>query len=136
MNGTYNFRPDRPKYDETWDPLKVLQYFSTINTKELSLDSLSQKLITLMLLVTGQRMQTLSLIRVENISITEELIEIKIPDKLKTSKKNRRQPILRLPFYSEDKNICAASTLLRYLEITSPLRTSNGKLFIVSKKTS
>ena len=100
---------------------------------DISLENLSGKLATLLALVTAHRMQILSLINVSNIKISKERIEIKIPSLIKTSKPGRVQPNLILPFY-KNKNICAATALLDYLERTELIRNREQKLFISCKK--
>lgn len=79
---------------------------------------LSLKLVTLLALSTGQRVQTISLILLENIKINDEGIEIKITDRIKTSRRGACQPLLTLPFFPEILKLCVASTLLCYLNRT------------------
>lgn len=136
FRGVANLRPAAPKYDSTWDPQIVLRFLSSWHPNEdLNLGSLTLKLVTLLALVTGHRMQTLALIDIRNIyQANERALEIKIPDRIKTSGLNRKQPVLRLPFFTQKKAICAATTLLIYLEKTKDIRGSINKLFISFKK--
>lgn len=134
FKGLSKLRPLKPKYDSTWDPKIVLDYLDNCGNIDLSLEFLSKKLIVLLTLVTGQRMQTLSLINVKNIVVTEDLIEVKIPENIKTSKPGKNQPVLILPFYKENRNICPANTLQYYLERTKDLRKNTSCLFISYKK--
>ncbi|XP_033222710.1 uncharacterized protein LOC117176563 [Belonocnema kinseyi] len=133
FKGVSSLRPSRPRYESTWDPKIVLDYFLEIPpNEELRLKELSKKLVTLLALITGLRMQTFSLIKIVNIRNRGTTIEIKIPDHIKTSNKNRTQPLLVLPFYSEE-NICAASALQSYLVKTRSLRNVQ-ELFISFQK--
>ncbi|KYQ49813.1 putative tyrosine recombinase xerC-like protein, partial [Trachymyrmex zeteki] len=134
FRGLSRLRPSEPKYDSTWDPKIVLEFFKDLTNEDLSLDKLGKKLVTLLALVSGQRIQTLSLIDIRNIVIKEDLIEIKIPDRIKTSRPGAKQPLLVLPFYKEDPNICPARTLQWYLRRTKDLRGKNKPLFISFKK--
>lgn len=136
FKGVARLRPAEPRYDSTWDPRIVLTFLSKwYPNEELPLKELTLKLVTLMALVTGHRMQTLSLIDIRNIRhIDENVIEIKIPDRIKTSAQNKQQPVLRLPVFAEDKTICVASTLQAYLRKTKELRKSITKLFISFKR--
>lgn len=106
-------RPAAPRYDSTWNPYIVLKYLSSwYPNEEINLECLTLKLVTLLALVTGHRMQTLSLIDMRNIyRANENSLEIKIPDTIKTSGPNKKQPVLRLPFFIQDKSICAAMRL-------------------------
>ncbi|KAJ8910169.1 hypothetical protein NQ315_006017 [Exocentrus adspersus] len=74
-----DLKPALPKYDAVWDPSIVLGY-----------------------LVTAYRAQTLALIEVENIVKVDDGVEIKIPAKLKTSRRNRLQPSLYLPSFADN----------------------------------
>lgn len=105
-------RPPAPKYDFIWDPKIVLDFLSQWTPNEsLTLEKLSMKLATPLALVTGHRIQTLTLIEVKDIEKIDDRIEIKIPARIKTSGVKRKQPILVLPTYPEDRTICAATTL-------------------------
>lgn len=134
FKGVYMLRPGIPKYQNIWDPSVVLVYLRELKNAEINLYILSQKLITLLALATGQRLQTLGSIETTNIHITEIKIEITIPKRIKTSARNRFQPLLNLPFLNSDPEICVASALLSYLEKTRPLRGSIKSLFISTTK--
>lgn len=134
LKGVFKLRPPKPKYNYTWNPEKVIRYFD--KSDDSSLTYLSHKLVTLLTLVTGHRLQTIALIRCSNINITDECINIFIPDLIKTSKPNSYQPNLRLPFFKENKNICVASCLLSYLNHTESHRriTNEDHLFLTCSK--
>lgn len=136
FNGVYHIRPTKPKYEKTWDPDVVLNYVKSLfPNEELSLRKLSTKLITLLALATGQRVQTLSLISLENITTMSEGIEIKIPDRIKTSRRGVAQPVLYLPFFSNSPELYVASLMIVYINQTRPLRSTNkGKLWLTYKK--
>lgn len=135
MKGAFNLKPNKPKYDITWDPQIVLNLYCNKEVNEkLSLKELTRKLITLLAIITTHRMQTYSLIKIENIKILEEKILIKIPECIKTSGINKLQPILVIPFYKKDCNVCAANTLVYYLSRTKELRGTENSLFISFQK--
>lgn len=135
FKGISNIRPALPKYDVTWDPQIILNYFSNKPENNLlSLEDLSKKLITLLSITTGHRMQTYGFIEIENIEKTAKNILIKIPKKIKTSKRNGYQPVLNLPYFKENPKICVASTLETYLKSTKEIRGSEKTLFISFKK--
>lgn len=134
FKGVSNLRPTKPKYDSTWDPQLVLDHVSQWENSKISLERLTFKLVTLLALVTAQRMQCLSLIDVRNIEENAEGIEVKIPEKVKTSRVTKIQPNLIIPFFKKDKSICVASTLKCYLEKTADLRGSETKLFIATRR--
>nr|CAH7765856.1 unnamed protein product [Callosobruchus chinensis] len=123
-------RPAMPKYQNTWDPAVVLDYTGNLKNSDISLNILSKKLITLLALATGQRLQTLASIEIDNIHRSDMKIDIPIPRRIKTSARNKFQPFLILPFLNSDPENCVASTLLYYLEKTKLLRGSIKSLFI------
>lgn len=134
FKGVYNIRPNQPKYALTWDPQIVLRYFSDQpNNEVLSLKDLSKKLLTLLAIITAHRMQTFSVIELDNIEIRAENVIIKIPKRIKTSGLNRHQPALVIPFFRENCKVCAASALVSYLEKTREIRKSEKRLFISFK---
>ncbi|XP_051168859.1 uncharacterized protein LOC127286471 [Leptopilina boulardi] len=130
--------PKTYKYDVTWDPDLVLNHLEKWYPNEnLTLQLLTKKLVTLLALITAQRVQTLSAIQLENISLDRDTIRIKITENLKTSTRSKFQPILEMPTFTEKPQICAASTLRAYITKTENLRSgksSAGKLLLTHKK--
>lgn len=135
FKGVSIMKPQKPRYDLTWDPQIVLNYLKTLFPNEnLPLDSLTQKLVILVSLVTSQRVQTISKISIHNIIQSEEFIQIKIPDRVKSSKLNKSQPCLTLPFFKDQPEVCVASALQTYINRTANIRNSIDKLFLTYKK--
>lgn len=131
FKGLFNLRPAQPKYKDTWDPQIVFKFFSSPPSSSLNLLDLSKKLITLLALTTGHRMQTFQKITLQNIQFNSSQATIFIPDRIKTSGKGKLQPLLVLPFYP-DPQICPARTLQLYIAATQPLRGAIQNLFITS----
>lgn len=135
LKGSYRLKPSVPKYVNTWDPKIVLNYVSIwYPNRNLSLEKITKKLIVLLALCTGHRVQTLSLIDVNNIVIAESGIRIAIHNLIKTSAPGREQPILFLPYFDENKSICPATTLQDYLYMTRELRPTDAKFLMLTIK--
>lgn len=135
MKGVFRSNPPAPKYDMTWDPGLVLNYLSNYYPHEdLSLESLTKKMVMLLALTTGHRVQTLSLIHLSNMRITNTAIDIFIPDVIKTTKKGAIQPTLHLKNFDMRKEICPVSCLRDYIDKTKPIRKDNDKLILSFKK--
>lgn len=136
FKGIFRIRPPKPKYKTTWDPEVVINYCSTFYPNDsLTLIVLSMKVATLLALITAQRIQTLSKINIEQIQVTDTLIKIKIPDLIKTSGPKNFQPCLTIPFFRHKPEVCVASCLLSYVNLTKNLRSAdNNYLFISTKK--
>ncbi|XP_046468122.1 uncharacterized protein [Neodiprion pinetum] len=135
FKGIFRLRPTKPRYDETWDVGIVLTYIANLYPLEsLNNQQLSERLVTLLALGTAHRVQTFSLMRLDNISHSAQGFEIRISDIIKTSRPGAFQPLLLLPYFREQPRLCIASTLKRYLEITKPLRGDCSNVLITSRK--
>lgn len=84
----------------------------------------------LLALCTAHRVQTLSLIKVDQIKIQSDGIKIVITNLIKTSGPGRDQPVLFLPKFRENINICPATALEDYLTKTKDIRMQNSNLFL------
>lgn len=134
FKGIAHLKPPRPRYDWTWDPSPVIQFLGNLYPNEnQSLQSVTEKLATLLALVTAQRVQTLSVIEITNIVYKADGVEIKIPQRIKTSGKNRLQPVMWLPKFSDKPNVCVVACLESYIKKTETIRLDN-KLFICCKR--
>ncbi|KAJ8983153.1 hypothetical protein NQ317_016252 [Molorchus minor] len=88
LKGAFRERPSFPRYNETWDPFIVLNYIKEwYPLKNLSLEKLVKKLVVLIALASGQRIQTISKINIKNIKINKNSVDIYFTDMLKTSSK-------------------------------------------------
>ena len=86
-----HLRPSLPKYNAKWSPKIVLDYFTKADSNEkLTLQELASKLITLLAITTGHRMQTFANIKIHNIEVKNKKVEIKFPDWIKTTGANRK----------------------------------------------
>lgn len=135
FKGVFKIRPSFPKYSFTWDPAIVLNFLGSLYPNEaLTLDCINKKLVTLIALATGQRCQTISLIRISNINISDDRIVILITDLIKTSGIGKKQPCLDLPFFRQRSNVCPAKALVDYMKKTSSIRPINeDKLILTSR---
>lgn len=128
-------KPQTPKYDSIWDPEPVINFLEKQHPNEsISMEMLTKKLVTLLALISAQRVQTISKILVENVEIFENYIQIKVPDRVKTSGRNRNQPLINIPVFKDQPKICVASVMETYLQKTSGIRNECKKLFITYKK--
>lgn len=135
LKGVFRLRPPKPRYNVTWDPRIVINYIDSLGSNEdLSILTLTKKLATLLALSTGHRIQTLHLIRVDNIVFNNEGAHVYIPDHIKTSRTNACQPCLKIPYFNDKPFLCVTSTLLTYIERTSEHRSEkNVHLFITAR---
>lgn len=89
FRGLYNANPPAPKYDVTWDPHPVLTTLEKMFPLDsLSIEQLTLKTVTLLALISGHRVETFAKIKISNITEYEDRIEIRVSDKIKTTKIN------------------------------------------------
>lgn len=135
MRGAFKLRPSKPKYETTWDVGPVLEKIAKdYPLSKLSLHDLTMKTVMLMALGTAHRVQTLSLISLQNISVSKTGVKIKIPDNIKTSRPGAYQPLLDLPFLESKPELCVASTIIEYIRVTKAIRGDEDKFFISVRK--
>lgn len=96
---------------------------------DLPLQELDKKLITLLALITGHRLQTLSLIKVENIYFESEGVQILFTDNIKTTRPKHEQPCPQIPFFEGNPKLCEESILLTYIEKTANMRNNGQEYF-------
>lgn len=76
-----------PKYNHIWDASVVLKYLRTLDPVEvITLKSLTLKLLMLLLLETGKRGQTIHMLSLDGMTLTESYCEFQILHHTKTSK--------------------------------------------------
>jgi site-specific recombinase XerD len=137
FKGVFKIKPALPRYQYSWDPNMVLSHLGGLFPNEsLSLLDLTKKLVTLLALSTGQRVQTLSLIDICNVKFHESGAIIIVDQIIKTSAPNRPNPKLVLPYFAEKQCICPVKTLSSYISRMAKLRClpNSNKLILTSKK--
>jgi len=135
FKGVFKLRPTKAKYDSIWDTEVVLKWVEDLEPLDtLDLKHLTYKLVILMALATAHRAQTLALININNISISQEGVQIRITEAIKTSKVGVEQPKFFLPFFKDRTKVCVARAIIRYLAATKDLRKDEKKLFITVNK--
>ena len=131
MKGVFETRKPKPKYDDIWDASKVLNYLSTLHpVKELSLKDLTLKVLMLLLLVTGQRGQSIHLMTLPAMKRTESLCQFQILNHTKTSKPGHSSTSITISEFEQDRRICPLTALQEYLDRTQGLRNGEQCLFI------
>lgn len=76
LRGIFKIKPCFPKYLTTWDSnLELESLYNLYPNEELFLGTLAKKLVSLLVLSTGQRVQTLSMIRLASTKISNTNIE-------------------------------------------------------------
>lgn len=134
MKGVFNTRPPTPRYVDTWDPelvLDLLRGWSPAST--IDFRTLTFKVVVLILLVSGQRIQTLSLLDVRHMLLGQKCITFRIFALLKQTRPGYKNPEVTLRAYP-DKHLCVFTYLNEYLQRTRHLRKGHSKLFLTIQK--
>ena len=131
MRGVFNLRPTKPRYSTTWDVNRVLEFLQSTSPVELlPLKDLTRKLAMLIALSTAARSQTLSLLSLSNMTVTDDGFSFTFDQLLKQSRPGYVTPNVRLRSYTPDTKLCVCSTLQEYLVRTKALRGDVKQLFI------
>ena len=131
MKGVCETRKAKPKYDDIWDAPKVLNYLSALHpVKELPLKDLTLKVLMLLLLVTGQRGQSIHLMTLSAMKLTESDGQFQILNHTKTSKLGHSTTSITISEFEQDPRIYPLTALKEYLDRTQGLQNGEQCLFI------
>jgi len=123
-------KPPRPKYTDIWDMSIVLSHPQSLSPlHRLSLKELTLKLLLLILLLSGQRGQTLHLLSIDHMVFSHNCYTFEIVEHSKQSRPGVNNPLVKLKAF-EDKSPFVVSTLQEYLTRTQTLRGSESQMFI------
>lgn len=135
MRGAFNIRPPAPRYKDTWDPTVVLTLISQWHPPhQLDLKKLTLKLLMLTLLVSGQRLQTLSLMSLDNMHVSSNSYSFVITDLLKQTRPGYKNPTVVLRAFPSDERLCIFLLLQAYIQRTAPVRKDVRSLFLCFRK--
>jgi len=131
MKGVFQEKPSLPRYTVTWDPVLLLSFLRRQSPNgKLDLKMLTLKTVTLLTLLSAQRVQTVHFFDIRNMSITDSIVKVSIGDKLKQTRPGYHLHELEFPAYSPDQQLCPVSVVKEYLSRTKPLRGEITTLFI------
>ena len=135
MKAVFETKNPARKCTTTWDVSAVLKYLATLYPNNgLSLKWLSIKLVLLMLLLSGQRGQTIHLLNLDGLNISDDTCIFQLLEHIKTSKPGGRATVLTFKNYTENHAVCPVLTLKEYLVRTKSLRREEKQLFISYQK--
>lgn len=133
MRGIFSQRPTLPKYVSTWDTSCVLDFLrKQFPHRVLSLLHLSRKLAVLLLLLSGQRGQSIHSLDIRNVECSDSSLVLRFGELLKTSKPGHHAHEIVLPAFVENPALCVVTTYRDYIRRTLPLRTASKRLFLSS----
>jgi len=132
MKGIFELRPALPRYKSTWDLSTVLNYFrSGPVVDKLSLKDLTLKLCFLLSLLSGQRCQTIQLLRTDKMELSDEKCTFYVIDKVKQTREGTHvAPLVFLAF--QDEKLCVIKHINEYMKRTSGLRSDSHTQLLIS----
>jgi integrase len=135
MKGIFNLYPPVARYAKIWDPnivLRLLQSWSP--AKKIPLKKLTMKVLMLMLLTSGQRLDTVSKIDIRHLEFSDIEIVATIRDHIKQSRPGYVVPQLRFRKYPHNQHLCVLTYLVVYLNRTSSLRGDSSSLLLTFQR--
>ena len=123
MKEILNLKPIITKQMPISDPNVVLKYLKQLDN-EILLQLLSEKLIILLSLLSGQRDQTLKALYIEHMVLEDSKCIFFIKEPLKTAKKKIHQPPIEFRSYPDNDQICVIKTLHDCIGKTKKMRTT------------
>jgi len=127
LKGVFEKRTPRPKYNK----ILVLNYSTTLHPVEkLILKDLTLKLLMLLLLVTGQRGQSIHLLNIVTMHLSDTSCVVNLTSHSKTSKPGQPALAITIQEFKQDCGICPIKTLKEYLKRADTIRGDEQQLFI------
>ena len=134
MKGVSRNRPALPRYNYIWDVKIVFNMFRIQPLVEfISLYDLTLRTVTLLALVSAQRSQSIHMLDMNNMIVTNDCYVFQLHGQFKQSRLGHESMTITLPAYKKDIRICIVHTLSEYLCRTKHLRHSS-KLFVSTIK--
>jgi site-specific recombinase XerD len=132
MRGIFKLRKPVPKYKSTWDVNQVLTVLKSWDNESCSLKTLSLKTVMLVALSTGQRTQTLSELKLSQLSFSNHKLVFTFDTPLKTTRPGHDY-VMELSTFS-DSTLCPVTAVKEYMARTETVRGDVDHLFLSFQK--
>ena len=135
IKGVFNIKPPEPRYTYTWDVNGVLEYFNNLCENEaLDYKQLSYKLVTLLMLLAGTRVNSLTAFSCNKMSLNSYKCTF-IPCKLlKHSRPNFIFKPIEYNRYSANDKLCPVLLIKEYIRRRTVLDTNTHQLIVTVNK--
>ena len=131
LKGVFQTRPALPRYTQIWDINQVLAYLRHMSPVEkLTLKDLTVKVTMLLMVLSGQRIQTIQMLSLEFMTLTKSTVMFKVHDKVKQTRPGKHLKDLLFKAYAPDRRLCILTYLKAYLTATQSLRGEENQLLI------
>ena len=128
-------KPALPKYSNTWNVNVVLNYLELLHPhNKLTLKELSQKLAVLLVLLSGQRCQTILKLSLSSMKPSSSMCVFQITSLLKQSRRGHHLAPIELMAYPGNCKLCIVAVFREYLARTQDLRKDQDQLLLSYQK--
>ena len=131
LKGIHNKRPSTPRYSAIWDVNIVLAYIGAMTTN--TFRDMTLKMAALLMLLSGNRVNMLSHLKVTNMFINENECTFIFDEVLKTTVPGESTKPMVFRAYPEDGSLCPVKNIWRYLEARNE-KSGNDQLFVITMK--
>ena len=121
LKAVYNLRPPDPKYAMIWDTNTVITYLKSLKNNELTFKILFYKLVTLLTLLSGQRVSTLHKFRTDEIQIRENDVTFYVSALLKHDRPTYTKKPFSYHAYPYNSNLCPVNLIKHYIQVRGSL---------------
>ena len=133
MKGDFEKRLAFPKY--SWDVNLVLEYIESYYPHEkLTLRELSYKLVMLLTLLSGQRLQTLHSLSLSSLKVSDSRWVFSVDVPLKQTRRGMHLAPLEFLAFPQNNKLIVVSVLKEYVRRTKDVRGSETKLLLSHQK--
>lgn len=121
MKGIRNLKPSSPRYAQVWDTDVVVTFLKRFDQS--TLKNLTLKLTMVLALVTGQRAQTLSKLKLSEMERNGDTVRFRIGEHLKT--KLPGTAVIEFSKFTPDSAVCPVHLMDMYIALTKDLRSDD-----------
>lgn len=134
IKGVYNTRPPTPRYDAIWDTSLLMQHLRSLDNSSLTFKGLVQKTVTLLTILSGQRVSTLIFFTKSLLHLTEDMAIFNIHGLLKHSRPGKSQNSIVFHAYPSDTGLCPVTLIKFYILARNKLVPPECDHFIVTHR--
>ena len=135
FKGSFNLRPPLPKISFVWDVQIMFEYFRSLgDNRQISDKHLSQKLLILLLLLGGQRLNSVFHFTIDRMIISSTSVTFSPEHVLKHSKPGHKLDVFEKRAYSDPK-LCILEFVKEYIHRRNGrAEKDQNRLFITYRK--
>ena len=133
MKGIFELKPSAARYSDIWD---INPVFNFIHRKpdlsSMTLKELTHQPTFLLLILSGQRCQTIHMLSIENMTLSETRCMFHINNHVKQSRPGTHLDPIIFNSYPTERKLCVVHHVKEYLNRTTKLRPKECKQLLIS----